>query len=175
MKSILWPTLLLITLWVIMTAILPGWMSARYVPNLILAGVLVLAVTHFDGRTIVLTAVFGLFLDIHSSLLMGSYTLAFPLLYWLTHFIFVRFVPSDRMNVALPVTYMITELLLKGWVYGIGLLATLVGWPIQPLFTLHGGLYSFFSLVMGGVLSVAIYVVWLEITHRFDKPLRLRR
>ncbi len=175
MKSILWPILLLIALWVIMTAVFPVWMSGRYVPNLVLAGVLVLGLTHFDGRTLVLSAVFGLFLDIHSSLLIGSYALALPFLFWLIHAAYARFVPSDHMYIALPATYVVSELMLKVWLSVVGLFAVVLGWPIGPLFSLNGAVYTMLSLVVGGVLTVVVYVVWLEITHRFDKPLRLRR
>lgn len=175
MKSILWPILLFVTLWIIMTAVLPAWIGVRYVPNLILAAALVLAITYFDGRTLLVVSVFGLFLDIHSSLLIGSYALALPFLYWITHFSFAHFIPSDHIYIALPLTYIATELLLKLWIYAVGLFAIVVGWPVAPLFSLRGGAYTILSLVAGGVLSVVIYLIWLEITHRFDKPLRLRR
>jgi hypothetical protein len=175
MKSIFWPILLFVTLWIIMIAVLPVWVDGRYVPNLILAGTLVLAVTYFDGRTLLVVSLFGLFLDIHSSLLMGSYALALPFLCWITHFSFTHFIPSDRIYIALPLTYVVTELILKLWVYVVGLFAAVVGWPIAPLFSLRGGVYTLLSLLVGGVLSVGIYLLWLEITHRFDKPLRLRR
>ena len=76
---------------------------------------------------------------------------------------------------ALPLAYIVSELMLTLWIYVVGLFATVIGWPIAPLFSLRGGVYTILSLIVGGVLSVVIYVIWLEITHRFDKPLRLRR
>lgn len=175
MKSILWPTILLITLWTIMVAVLPAWMSPQYVPNLILAGVLVLAVADLDSRVLGLVALFGFFLDVHSSLLIGSYAIALPLLYIVVHFVFKHFVPSDHIYFALPTAYIVTELALKVWLYIAGLFASVVGWPITPLFSVRNGGYIVLSLFAGGVLCFGVYIVWLEVTHRFDKPLRLRR
>lgn len=175
MKSIIWPTILLLTLWVVMVAVLPAWINLRYVPNLILAGVLVLAITDLDSRVLGLVAIFGFFLDVQSSLLIGSYAVGLPVLYMAVHFSFKHFVPSDRIYIALPASYILTELILKVWLYLVGFLASVVGWPVVPLFSLRGGGYTVLSLLIGGLMSFGIYIVWLEVTHRFDKPLRLRR
>jgi hypothetical protein len=58
-----------------MTAVLPVWLDVRYVPNLLLAGILVLAVTDISFKWFLWAVLAGFILDLESSLLFGSYAL----------------------------------------------------------------------------------------------------
>lgn len=175
MRQYLWPTVLCLILWLLMTAVFPVWWDIRYVPNLLLAGILVLAVTDISFRWFWWAVLAGAVLDVEASLLFGSYALMLPLLYIGVRMTFLKLVPADRIYLALPGAYIAASAFLAIWVSVYGLLARQVGWPIEPIpvYTSLGAWVV--SVATGAILTLVIYTAWLEVLHRVDRPLRLRR
>jgi hypothetical protein len=175
MRHYLWPTILCFILWLLMTAVLPVWLDVRYVPNLLLAGILVLAVTDISFKWFLWAVLAGFILDLESSLLFGSYALILPLIYMVARGLFLRLVPADRIYIALPATYVGASAVLALWVSVYGILARQIGWPIEPIPAYTGFGVWLVSVVVGAALTLIVYTIWLEILHRVDRPLRLRR
>lgn len=175
MKPLYPSIILMFLLWLVMTVLLPAWFGARFIPNLVLVGVLVMAVTESDWRGLVLAAMFGLVLDAQSNLLVGSYTLGLCLLYFSTRGLFSRFVPTDRVYLALPIGYVVSQVLLQLWILVVGMLARNMGWQVNPLLRAHVSPIYLVTLAIGGIFTLVLYIVWLEFFQRVERPLRLKR
>ncbi len=175
MKSYFWPLLLLFVLWLAMTAVLPIWASHPWVPNLLLAGVLTLAVTDVALRWRWIIPLAGLMLDIHTGLLIGSFTIGFSFVYILAEYIFRKFIPASRFYFALPLAFFISRILLELWNMVLGFFAYNLGWPVQIIPLWYAPASKVLALIIGALGTVVLYVVWLEVLHRFDRPIRLRR
>lgn len=175
MRSIFWPIALFIILEIVMQAVLAVWLPVQFVPNLLTAGVLILALAHVPAQSWFWIAVCaGALIDMQSSLLFGSYMLGFGMVYLGVQSIFPRFVPAERVYVALPAAYVVSSIFLLAWVLLIGRFASLLGWPIVPTFSLAAGGPWVFSVIAGAVSTLVVYILWLEILHQFDRPLRLK-
>lgn len=175
MRSTFWPLLFLLCLWLVMTSSLPVLVDTSFVPNLILAGAIVFAATDIEAKWVILVGVFGLLLDIQSSLLVGSFCLGLVGLYILVRYIFMYIVPSSRVQVALPLVYIGASILLQAWLWLFGVFAGKIGWPVWPasiVFVMH--LNWWVTALMGGILTLLLYVLWLEILHRIDRPIRIK-
>jgi hypothetical protein len=167
--------ILMLALWLLMTAVLPAWLDVRFIPNLVLAGALVLAVANPDQRGLLVVAVLGLILDMQGSLVIGSFTIGLCLLYASVQALFRRFVPADRVYLALPLTFIASHILLGLWIFVIGLAASNAQWPVQPQFAVHATPAYLVTLLIGAVLTLGIYLLWLEVMQRAERPLRLHR
>lgn len=174
MRSLFWPAGLLICLGVLTEHVLAVWFPPSYVPNLLFAGVLVLALSDDRRSTFWLVAATGAYMDLATGLLFGTYTLGFTFLYAAAQFVFFRFVPSEQIYVALPAAYVVGSVILLAWVFCMGAVASLLGWPITPSLSLAQFSSRFFGAVLGAVLSLGIYVVWLELLHRTGKSVRFK-
>ncbi len=173
MRTIFWPLLFLSVLWLIMVVGLPTFVQTHFVPNLILAGVIVLATTDAEARWILLVAVFGLLLDLESSLLFGSFGLGLVGMYLLVRYIFMHIVPSSRVYTAIPLVYVGANIILQVWLWLFGMFASKLGWPIWPGLSLLSHISWWILSCIGGFCTLLLYVLWLEILHRIDKPIRM--
>lgn len=175
MRSFFWPIILLLVLWVLMVYVLPSWVAVQYVPNLVLTGLLVLAITDANFRFYWLAFVVGFLLDVYTSLLIGSFALSLPFVYLIVRYAYKEFIPADKIYVALPITSLIIHILLKFWIVGVGFIGYNIGWPVRPVVTIRSLVAVGVAGVLAAIASLVIYLIWLEVLHRFDRPLRLRR
>lgn len=174
MRTFLWPTILITVLWLCMVAVLPAWVPAQYVPNIVLAGLLVLAITDTELKFYPVACLVGIFMDVQTGLLFGSFALGYGLVYIGSRAAFKRFVPADRALVFLPLAVVLAKLFLGTWLFFIGFFAGSLGFAIVPHYaTQNISAYVITAVVEAG-LALVIYVLWLETMHRFSRPLRMR-
>ena len=156
-----------------MVVVLPTFVQTHFVPNLILAGVIVLAITDAEARWILLVAIFGLLLDLESSLLFGSFGLGLVGVYLLVRYIFMHIVPSSRVHLAIPLIYLGSSIILWVWLWLFGVFAGKLGWPIGLSISLIAHISWWLVACLGGFCTLLLYILWLEILHRIDKPIRM--
>lgn len=166
---------MLCVLWICTTVILPAWFGVLWVPRLLLSGLLVLAVTDSDSRWHWCAPIVGLVFDLSAGALPGTYMIGFSIIYMLTRMSFSRVVPSDKTLPALGVVFVLSTLFLGVWVSVGGVVATALGHAVIPTNIWHILTTEAVRTGIGAVLTVGIYLVWLEFLHMFSRPIRLRR
>lgn len=166
---------MLFVLWLCTAVVLPAWMDVLWIPRLVLAGVLVLAVTDNEFKWQWCAPIVGLVFDFSTGVLPGTYMIGFSIIYILARVSFYRIVPSDKILPALGVTFVLATLLLGVWTSVVGALATAFGYPIVPTSIWRIPQTELIRTGLGAIASVGIYLMWLEFVHMFSKPIRLRR
>lgn len=166
---------MLCVLWICVAVILPAWFGVLWVPRLVLSGLLVLAVTDSDFKWQWCAPLAGLVFDLSTGVLPGTYMIGFCIIYILIRMIFFRLVPSDKLLPALGLAFVLATLLLGLWMSFVGMLVTALGYPVIPTSMWHMPVTELTRTGIGAVLTVGIYLVWLEFLHTFSKPIRLRR
>ncbi len=173
MRPYFWPLLFLTFIWLLNIAVLPVFLQVNFVPNLVLAGIVVLAITDVETRWIWLAAFFGLLLDAQSSVLYGSFTLGLVSIYLMVKYIFIIIVPSSHIHLAIPFAYIVGNLVLQVWIWILGIFAGKLGWPVWPSIYDLAHLRWWMASVVGGGFALLFYIVWLEILHRLKRPIRM--
>lgn len=166
---------MLFVLWLCTAVVLSSWVGVLWVPRLVLAGILVLAVTDNEFKWQWCAPVAGLVFDFSSGVLPGAYMIGFSIIYILVRVSFYRIVPSDKILPALGVTFVLATLLLGLWISAVGVLAAALGYSILPTSVWHMPQTELIRTGMGAVATIGIYLIWLEFVHMFSKPIRLRR
>lgn len=175
MRSIWWPVSLLLVLWLCATVILPAWFGTLWVPRLVLAGLVVLAVTDIEFKWYWCAPAAGLVYDITTGVLPGTYMVAFAFLYIFVRTIFFRVVPSDKIVPAVGVAFIVATVLLGVWLGLVSAIAIAFNYPIVPMSTWSVFKMEFARTLIGAAAAIGIYLIWLEFIHMFSKPIRLRR
>lgn len=174
MRSIFWPTIFLLVLCILWGTALPIWLEPVFIPNLLLGGLMVLAMTDADADWFLLAPLFGLWLDFQSNVLIGSYSVGFLGIYLVTRYLFRHIVPSSRIHFAIPITFIFGSGVLQAWLWLYGVFASKLGWPIVPSLSMFTHFTWWVVCGLGSALAVLMYIFWLEIMHRFDRPIRMR-
>lgn len=175
MRSIWWPIALLCVLWVCTAVILPAWFGVIWIPRLVLAGLLVLAATDAEFKWHWCAPIAGLVFDLSTGTLPGTYMIGFSIIYILVRVSFFRIVPSDKIIPTLGLVFILSTFLLSVWMYLVGVLATVLNYPVVPINMWNMLLVELLRAGIGALATIGIYLIWLEFVHTFSKPIRLRR
>lgn len=166
---------MLFILWLCTAVVLPAWVGVLWIPRLVLAGVLVLAVTDNEFKWQWCAPAAGLIFDFSTGVLPGTYMIGFSIIYILARASFYRIVPSDKIIPALGVAFVLATLLLGVWMSVVGVLATALGYSILPTSLWRMPRAELIRTGVGAILTVGVYLIWLEFVHMFSRPIRLRR
>lgn len=162
-------------LWLCTAVILPAWFDVLWVPRLVLSGLLVLAVTDSDFKWQWCAPFAGLVFDLSTGALPGTYMIGFCIIYILVRVSFFRVIPSDKTLPALALAFALATVFLGLWISLVGMLTAALGYPVIPTNMWYMPLLELTRTGVGMVLTVCIYLVWLEFLHMFSRPIRLRR
>jgi hypothetical protein len=158
-----------------MALVLPVWFEPRFIPPLVLMGVVVLATVEGAASWQWVVAFFGLLTDVWSGTVLATYLLSYSVLYVALRLLYIKIIPSDRQLFSLPFVFIGSMLIIHAWAWVVGEVASLLGW--------HGVVVPFWHIwqaqllrsVIGMVLIMGVYIIWQELLHRVSPPIRLKR
>ncbi len=158
-------------LWLCEAAVFPVIFSPLSMPRLILAGLVVLAMSDESQEFFLPILLVGLWLDNATGLLFGSHTFALVFFYEFLRYAQKNYFPSSYRYFQVIAISVLFSILMDVWIWGYGLLASKLGWivSLHDFFGLQ--LASSLRLFTTGVLAFVLYVIWQEISHFFHRPI----
>lgn len=162
-------------LWLLQAAVFPVFVQSYLVPRLVLAGLVVLAVSEERWSVPWMVLVVGVWMDLVSGQLVGAYTVGLLTLYYVLHKLQESVLPTSYRYLAVVGLSMLLSLLLDLWIVAYSWLGGKFGWQIVAgnYFTLQ--LNTGWRLFLTGAISFFLYLFWQELSHRLSRPLRMRR
>ncbi len=164
-------SIFLCCLWLIEIALLPAFLPGNLTPRLVLAGLIVLAMSEEQRGVWWLAVLLGLWFDLTSGLLVGSYTLAFFFGYEVLRYGYIHYFPSSYRIWLVVIFSWCFGVLLDFWIYIYGFVAARFGWPItvEHFFALEAA--SWIKMFVTAGCSFLAYFTWQEFNHWLFRPI----